>query len=494
MIMIKLYKENKMVFTSRIGFQFAAVNATQFKTFNCLKNEENTTIFCVASIEETKQAAALAKEAFRTYKNTTSSTRVQFLNAIADELDNKRIELIAVFCKEASLSEERANVELDRTIFQLQNYGNQLVNTDWNRPIISTVATHSTTISTQLEAIGPVVIFGSSNFPFAYSTAGGDTASALATGCPVIVKAHPMHAETSYLVAECILKVAQEMNLPNGVFSHLLDNGYEVGAELLSNKYIKAVGFTGSIKGGRALMDISAKRNAPIPVFAEMGSVNPVVFFETATNEKLDYWVEKYATSISTDAGQFCTKPGLLFLPHTPISEQFIARLQAQLAAIAPKCHLHPNLFSSFKKQVEKSFDWIHCEQPFHSQPVLRKVEVAEFLSNENVRQEFFGPQSIAILYSSVKELENMLNHLDGQLTATLIGSQNEFDAHADVIELLKEKAGRIILNGVPTGVTVCDAMVHGGTYPAASDSRFTAVGTQSIYRFLRPIAVQENN
>lgn len=483
-----------MVFTSRIGFQSAKVNATQFKTFNCLKNEENTTVFCVATIAETKQAAIIAKEAFRAYKNTPSSTRTLFLNSIADELNNKRTELITAFCKEASLSEERANVELDRTIFQLQNYGNQLLNTDWNRPIISTDATHSSIISTQLEAIGPVVVFGSSNFPFAYSTAGGDTASALAAGCPVIVKAHPMHAETSCLVAACILKVAQEMNLPNGVFSHLLDNGYEVGAELLSNKDIKAVGFTGSIKGGRALMDISAKRNAPIPVFAEMGSVNPVVFFETAVNEKLDFWTEKHAHSIATDAGQFCTKPGLLFLPNTVVSKQFISTLQSRLSSIAPKCHLHPNLFSSFKKQVEKSFNWIQCEQPFHSQPVLRIVEAAEFLRNENVREEFFGPQSIAVTYSSIKELENMLTQLGGQLTATFIGSQNEFDTQVDVIELLKEKAGRIILNGVPTGVTICDAMVHGGTYPAASDSRFTAVGTQNIYRFLRPIAVQKNN
>lgn len=482
-----------MVFKSRIGFHFAVADAIQFKTFNCLKNEENTESFCVASLEETKQAALLAKKAFRAYKNTSPTKRVNFLNAIADELNKNRIELITVFCKEASLSEERAAVELDRTIFQLQNYGNQLLNTDWNRPIISDDASSPYKISTQSQAIGPVVVFGSSNFPFAYSTAGGDTASALAAGCPVIVKAHAMHAETSYLVAECILKVAKEMNLPDGVFSHLLDNGYEIGAELVNNEAIKAVGFTGSIKGGRALMDISAKRIAPIPVFAEMGSINPVVFFESELTTKLDFWVEKYAHSISTDAGQFCTKPGLLFIPNTELGKQFISKLQTHLSSIAPKCHLHPNLFASFKKQVEKSFDWIHCEQPFHSQPVLRKVSAAEFLSNKNVREEFFGPQSIAVIYSSVSELENMLNQLGGQLTATLIGSQKEFDTHNEVIELLQEKAGRIILNGVPTGVTVCDAMVHGGTYPAASDSRFTAVGTQSIYRFLRPIAVQKN-
>lgn len=479
------------MYNSRIGFKFSEENTTTFSTYNCLKNEENQEEFSVATIKDAQEAALLAAAAFCTYKNTLPSLRAAFLNSIADELDAERFALTEMYCKESSLSQQRANTEMDRTIFQLRSYGNYLLNESWNRPVLSKPEGSPYTITTRLQAIGPVTVFGSSNFPFAYSTAGGDTASALAAGCPVIVKAHPMHAGTSCLVAECIIKAAKKYDLPDGVFSHLLDNGYEIGEELTGNRNIKAVGFTGSVKGGRALMDISSKRTAPIPVFAEMGSVNPVVFFQSELEKNLELWTDKYAASISNDAGQFCTKPGVVFIPDTAEGKELVKELKRQLSITEPKCHLHPNLFNSFKEQVEETFEWIECKQLFHSQPVLREVAPREFLNDYNYYEEFFGPQAIAVLYQSEEELYEMMEKLEGQLTTTFIGSAEEIEHHSALFESAQEKAGRIIINGVPTGVLVCDAMVHGGTYPAASDSRFTAVGSQSIYRFLRPVAVQ---
>ncbi len=485
-------KDKQMTYRSKVGYTFSEETATTFSTFNCLLNEKNNEQFSPATIKDAQNAAVLASKVFRIFKNTTVSIRADFLNGIADELATQRAVLIEMYCKESSLSEARANSELDRTIFQLRNYGNYLLNAEWNRPIIGKPENVPFQISNQLQAIGPVVVFGSSNFPFAYSTAGGDTASALAAGCPVIVKAHPMHAGTSSLVAECISKVAFEKGLPEGVFSHLLDNGHEIGEELVSNKHIKGVGFTGSIKGGRALMDLASKRNEPIPVFAEMGSVNPVVIFQSELEKNLELWIDKYTTSISNDTGQFCTKPGLLFVPDSSEGKEFVSELKKQLALTAPKCHLHPNLFANFKEQVEETFEWIKCKQPYHSQPVLREVTSQHFLNDYNYYEEFFGPQAIAIHYHSPEELFSMMEKLSGQLTTTFLASKAELETHSELLEFAKEKAGRIIINGVPTGVSVCDAMVHGGTYPAASDSRFTAVGSQSVYRFLRPVAVQE--
>lgn len=478
-----------MLYKSRIGYTFSEDTTIRFSTFNCLQNEGNTEVYCAVSVKDTQRAAVLAARAFRLFKKTTVSVRADFLNGIADELELQRSELIQMYCKESSLSTQRAHSELDRTIFQLRNYGDYLLNEQWNRPLLSEPEPFK--IETHLQAIGPVAVFGSSNFPFAYSTAGGDTASALAAGCPVIVKAHPMHAGTSWLVAECILKVAQQQQLPDGVFSHLLDNGHDVGEELVGNEYIKAVGFTGSIRGGRALMDLSMKRDTPIPVFAEMGSINPVVFFQSELEKNLELWTDKFTGSISNDAGQFCTKPGLLFVPQSTEGIQFVTELKKQLSLTEPKCHLHPNLFKSYKEQVEESFEWIKCKQPYHSQPVLREVKANEYLNDYNFYEEFFGPQAIAVTYRTMEELTEMLNKLSGQLTTTCIGSEEEFRVNEEIIDRAKEKAGRVIFNGVPTGVSVCDAMVHGGTYPAASDSRFTAVGTQSIYRFLRPVAMQ---
>jgi len=300
-----------------------------------------------------------------------------------------------------------------------------------------------------------------------------------------------MHAGTSYLVAEIVINVAQKFNLPNGVFSHILSNSHHQGSLLVNHPKVNAVGFTGSIRGGRSLMDMAAKRLIPIPVFAEMGSVNPVVFFEDELKINLNHWVNKFTSSIANDAGQFCTKPGLLFMPNSSIGNQFADCLSAELKNRMPLPQLHPVIYQSFKTQCSELFHWPETFQENYSQPVLRVIHSHQFIEDLRFRNEFFGPQSIAVMYDSKQDLLECLDILDGQLTATMIGTTDDLNSNELILEILKFKAGRIIFNGVPTGVSFCDAIVHGGSYPASSDNRFTAVGIRSVARFTRPIAVQ---
>ncbi len=482
-----------MVYKSRIGYQFSLHEGDTFNTFNCSQNKSNDEDFVNASLADVELACELASNAFIKYKQTSGVTRASFLKEIALQLDAKRAGLVEQFSKESSLSTERGNAELDRTIFQLQTFSNLVLSNSWRTIAEHKSADNATIINAHFEPIGPVAVFGASNFPFAYSTIGGDTASALAVGCPVIVKAHPMHAGTSWLVAEIVLESAQKFNLPDGVFSHLLDSSFVIGEALVKHKHIKAVGFTGSIKGGRALMNLSATRIAPIPVFAEMGSLNPVVFFNNGLETNMEHWIEKFSHSIANDAGQFCTKPGLLFVPNSTAGIEFSKLLAEKLASKPPLPQLHPSIFNQYQSQVKAVFGEQQVDKPFHSKPTLRIVDSEKFSSNLFLREEFFGPQSILVFYESMDDLMNLLHLLEGQLTATMIATETEISEHLDVLENLKLKAGRIIVNGVPTGVAVCDAMVHGGAYPASSDVRFTAVGGKSVARFIRPISFQSN-
>lgn len=481
-----------MVNKSRIGYSFSTNEVHSFSSFNCLKNVENETKYFIASIDDAQKAVEIAHAAFFVYKNSEGRSRANFLNQIALKLEINRNRLIKLFCAESSLSDKRASLELDRTILQLNEFSKLIENDSWREEIKYTNEKTQVQIVSKYEALGPVVVFGASNFPFAYSTIGGDSAAALAVGCPVIVKAHPMHVGTSCAVAELILETAKELDLPNGIFSHLIDDGFEVGRVLVEHPMTRAVGFTGSIKGGRSLMDMASKRSAPIPVFAEMGSLNPVIFRDSEFVLRMDYWVNSFAMSISNDAGQFCTKPGLLFVPNSELGQLFVRNLAQKLGTIEPKCHLHPTLYASYKKLVESEFEWTETQIPYHSQPTLRVVSSLEFKKNDRLKEEYFGPQSIAVMYNDDHELLNNLTFLEGQLTATVIAERNDLNQLQSILEELKYRAGRIIFNGVPTGVTVTEAMVHGGSYPASSDSRFSAVGLKSIRRFIRPISFQE--
>jgi NADP-dependent aldehyde dehydrogenase len=349
-------------------------------------------------------------------------------------------------------------------------------------------------------ALGPIVVFGASNFPLAFSTAGGDTAAALAAGCPVIVKSHPMHAGTGELVSSAIIKAAEKTGMPNGVFSNLNSSGIEVGQELVQNPNVKGVGFTGSIRGGRALFDLAGKRPEPIPVFAEMGSINPVVFLPEALNEKADDWAKTYAGSITLGAGQFCTNPGLLLGIKGAGLNQFGQTLAEEIVKVAPTCMLHPNIFGAYESGKAKAIsqegievlaDYKDDSQDNYGRQIVSKVSGATFLENPTLHHEVFGPFSLLVACEDANQLEQILHKLEGQLTGTIVATDNELVSNSGIVSALQNRVGRIIFNGVPTGVEVCPSMQHGGPYPASTDARFTAVGVDSIKRWVRPFSFQ---
>lgn len=472
---------------SRIGDVFSEGNAGSFHTFNALDDQPNEWTFFNASLEDVNKAVELAYAAWGDFRNSTIADRAKLLKRIASELDIHRGDLQATYCQESNLSVERATTELNRTIGQL-NLMADYIQTDIFLDEQPFNVYGGKSLKRNWMGIGPVVVFGASNFPFAYSTIGGDSIAAFAAGCPVIVKAHAYHAATSCKVAEIVARVISELGFTPGIFSHLLDEGFQIGAELVKHPKVMAVGFTGSVKGGEALIRLAQERKQPIPVFAEMGSLNPVVVLESAL-EDTDKWVAALTGSIANDAGQFCTKPGVIIVPENEKGNTFISMLIDAVAQQAPKIFVHPNVFESFQNRVKAHFDWLDAPK-WHAQPTVRIITIEQWENQQGLREEFFGPQSLVITYKSKVDLERILRLLEGQLTFSILGKMgSEYFNLAESYAMTL--AGRCILNDVPTGVTVAREMVHGGAYPASSDARFTAVGPTSIYRFLRPIVLQ---
>lgn len=492
---------------SYIGNKLSGKGTKTYKTFNPQLNIESENVFIEASDEEINEAIKLATIAFKTFRNISGAQKAAFLNAIADEILAFGDDLIKVYCSESGLSEERAKGERGRTIFQLRSFANLVQEGSWVEAIIETAQSNRTPIAKpdlrkMSIPLGPVVVFGASNFPLAYSTAGGDTASALAAGCPVIIKSHPMHAGTGELVAAAILKAAKRTEMPNGVFSNLNSSGIEVGELLVKHPDIKAVGFTGSILGGRALYDLASQREEPIPVFAEMGSVNPVIILPEALQENGDQLANTYAKSITLGTGQFCTNPGLVLGIKGKTLNSFIECIAKEIVKIEPSCMLHPNIIGAFERNKEKILsqtdlkvvaDYSSDEvKSNYARQAITTVEGKTFLKNKALHQEVFGPFSMVVQCEDSHQLEEIINNLDGQLTGTIIASDNEVKSYGKVIDALQNRVGRMIFNGVPTGVEVCPAMVHGGPYPASTDSRFTAVGVNAIKRWVRPFSFQD--
>jgi NADP-dependent aldehyde dehydrogenase len=355
-------------------------------------------------------------------------------------------------------------------------------------------------IRKMLVPMGPVVVFGAANFPLAYSTAGGDTTSALAAGCPVIVKAHPAHAETSELVAGAIRRAIEKTGMPIDVFQHLHGASFEVGQALVKHPLTKAVGFTGSLAGGKALFDLANKRPEPIPVFAEMSSINPVVLLPETLKRDADKTATMLAGSITLGVGQFCTNPGLIFAIEGEGLNQFIVSLSDAFQKIAPGTMLHEGIAENYSRKLSQATAQHGVKVEAKSTvagtamqgvPHVASVSAEGFISNPLLAEEVFGPFSLIIRCKNADELNKAINRSQGQLTATVIGDENEIINNRVLINTLIEKAGRLIINGVPTGVDVCPSMMHGGPFPATTDSRFTAVGTDAIKRFVRPVSFQ---
>lgn len=488
-----------------IGNLLSAKGNITYKTFNPQLNIENEHVYTEVTSEEINEAVGLATNAFKEFRTISGKRKAEFLNAIADEILALDETLIQMYCSETGLPEGRAKVERGRTIFQLRSFADLVEEGFWVEATIDTalpdrIPIPKPDIRKMFVPLGPVVVFGASNFPFAYSTAGGDTASALASGCPVIVKSHPMHAGTGELVASAIIKAAQKTGMPNGVFSNLNSSGIEVGVQLVKHPEVKAVGFTGSIRGGRALYDLASQRKEPIPVFAEMGSINPVVIFPEALKERGKSLAKTYAGSITLGTGQFCTNPGLILGIKGESLSSFIQNLSEEIIKKEPTCMLHPNIIGAYKSNKQKTIsqrgirivaDYNSDVKSNYARQTVITVEGNTFLENTSLHQEVFGPFSIVVQCEDIKQLETIILKLEGQLTGTIIAENNEATSYLSVIEALQNRVGRIIFNGVPTGVEVCPAMVHGGPYPASTDSRFTAVGINSIKRWVRPFSFQ---
>lgn len=489
-----------------IGNQLSAKGSKTFKTFNPLLNIENPWNITEASNDEVNQAAELASEAFKTYSKISGIKKATFLREIANEIEALGDELLQVYSSESGLPNGRAMGERGRTLGQLRAFANHIEEGNWVEASIDTAQPDRQPIpKVDLRkmnvALGPVVVFGASNFPLAFSTAGGDTAAALAAGCPVIVKSHPMHAGTSEMVASAIIKAAKKTGMPNGVFSNLNSSGIEVGQVLVQHSKVKAVGFTGSIKGGRALYNLAAKRDEPIPVFAEMGSINPVILLPKALSNRAEAIAQTYAGSITLGSGQFCTNPGLIIGIKSDGLTNFVNTLAKEIVKIEPSCMLHPNILGAYETNKTKTLsqnglkvlaDYENEVEPNFARQVVTTVEGDTFLNNSTLHHEVFGPFSLVVQCENEAQLEAVISNLEGQLTGTIISDDNEITKYSNSVSALQNRVGRIIFNGVPTGVEVCPSMQHGGPYPASTDSRFTAVGVDSIKRWVRPFSYQD--
>ncbi|NBF17380.1 aldehyde dehydrogenase (NADP(+)) [Pseudomonas paraversuta] len=458
--------------------------------------------FHQATPEEVDRAANAADQAFIEFRQLSPERRAEFLDAIADEIDQLGDDFVALVCRETALPAGRIQGERGRTSGQMRLFAKVLRRGDFlgaridlampDRKPLPRVDLRQYRIG-----VGPVAVFGASNFPLAFSTAGGDTAAAFAAGCPVVFKAHSGHMATADQVGCAIIRAAEKTGMPKGVFNMIFGAG--VGEPLIKHPAIQAVGFTGSLHGGNALSKMAAEREQPIPVFAEMSSINPVILLPQALAARGGKVAGELAASVTMGGGQFCTNPGLVIGLRSPELSAFIEQLTQQMAEQAPHTLLNAGGLRNYAKGVEhllshKGITHLagHSQSGAQAQPQLFKADVSLLLNKDPLLQEeVFGPATIIIEVENDAQLKAALLALRGQLTATLIGEPADLEHYQWLMPILEQKVGRILVNGYPTGVEVCDAMVHGGPYPATSDARGTSVGSLAIDRFLRPVCYQ---
>jgi NADP-dependent aldehyde dehydrogenase len=444
-----------------------------------------------ASIAEIDSAIAAAKAAFPIYRRISDAKRAEFLLAISREIMAIGDELIQTAWAESHLPEARITGERGRTTGQIQAFADFISNPAWKKEIHDPAQPDRAPLpkpdlfQTQIP-LGPVAVFGASNFPLAFSVAGGDTISALAAGCPVIFKAHPAHPKTGNLVGGAISKAVASCGLPEGVFLLIHGASHEVGSHLVQHPDIQAVGFTGSYRGGKALYDLAVRRPHPVPVYAEMGSVNPVILLSNKIAENPAALAAGLAGSVCMGVGQFCTNPGLLILQKK--NAGFLDLLAEELDKLPSGTFLTPGIADAYTAGIlnlaQHSKKLTSRDLP---SPALFVAEAAS--ANRVILEEVFGPCTVAILVEDEAEMISFIESLDGQLTGTIHGTKTEISD--ELIDTLLQKVGRLLFNGFPTGVEVSGAMVHGGPFPATTDSRSTSVGTQAIYRFVRMVCIQ---
>lgn len=481
---------------------------TTFRAQNPATGEPFGPAFPEATETMVNQAAEAAEAAFDQYRAAAPSARAAFLRRIAQEIVELGDELIETATAETALPAGRLTGERGRTVGQLRMFAEVVERGSWVEARIDPAQPERAPaprpdIRRMLVPLGPVAVFGASNFPLAFSVAGGDTASALAAGCPVVCKAHPAHPATSALVGDAIARAAAATGMPEGVFTLLQGRGHEVGLWLVRHPLIQAVGFTGSLRGGRALFDAAAARPEPIPVYAEMGSVNPVFLLPSAVAARAEALAEGLAGSITLGVGQFCTNPGVLVGMRDPGLERLAAGLRDRIGAAGSGTMLYPGIGAGYRAGVEALrasgavrvlAEGAAGAEPDEAmgRPIVFTTAARAFLDHPQLQEEVFGPASLLVEASSAEELEEVARGLDGQLTASIHGTPEDLLRHAGLVRILERKVGRLIFNGFPTGVEVGHAMQHGGPYPATTDSRSTSVGSAAISRFARPVAYQD--
>jgi len=497
---------SKLSGRSLIGFREGTSVGQPTYASNPTTGERLQPGFIPATAEEVELAARLAAEAFDAYRRVSGRDRGAFLRKIAAKIESIAGDVVERASQETALPHARLQGETARTCGQLRLFAQVAEEGSWvNAHIDRTDPERKPAakpdIRSMLRPLGPVVVFGASNFPLAFSVAGGDTASALAGGNTVIVKAHAAHPGTSELVGRAVQESVRECGLPEGVFSLLFGSGSQIGTALMKHPRVKAGGFTGSRVAGRTLMDVAASRPEPIPFYAEMSSTNPVFILPGALGERGESIATGLHTSFTMGAGQFCTKPGMVFLPQGSNADAFAAKLRELIDASAPFHLLTKTIHSSYDSAIasRKADSGVRlvAEGPkaglgtgFAVNSALFETDTASFLGSD-LDSEIFGPTTLLVRHSSRDQVLEIARSLEGHLTATIHGTEQDLNEYADLIAVLESKVGRLIFNGFPTGVEVTHAMVHGGPYPSTSDGRSTSVGSQAIFRFTRLVCYQ---
>lgn len=488
-----------------IGDKRSSAGTTSFKAKDPATGKELPTLFHDATLIEVDEAAFQAEAAFKILRNKNGKEKAAFLEAIADEIFALGDKLIQRCKAETGLPHARLNNERGRTISQLRLFAEVLREGSWvdariDREQPNRKPLPKPDIRYMQQPLGPVGVFGASNFPLAFSVAGGDTASALAAGCSVIVKAHPAHPGTCELVGDTIINAVQKTGMPAGIFNMVQGRSNDVGMAIVKHPLIKAVGFTGSYCGGKALFNAAAQRPEPIPVYAEMSSTNPVFILPGALKDKKDDIANGLAASVTLGVGQFCTNPGLVFLEDSEESNIFIKTAAQHFSETESGIMLTAAIKNSYAKGQEDlaAQDGVEvlargkppCDE-FQGTPALMQTSAKEFLSSRIFEKEVFGPSTLVVSAETRSELFQIAENLHGHLTVTIWANEADLTKYTDLIDILERKAGRLIINGFPTGVEVCPSMAHGGPFPATTDSRSTSVGTAAIFRFTRPVCYQ---
>ena len=485
--------------------QVAGKKGTLYAT-NPATGEQIEPAYHLGDANDVARACELAEQAFNIYRATSPSDRANFLETIARNIEAIGDELIARAMAETGLPRARLEGERGRTCGQLRLFAATLKSGEQSIPridprMVDRKPLPRSDLRQRKIPLGPVAVFGASNFPLAFSVAGGDTVSALAAGCPVVVKGHSAHPGTSELVGQAIQLAVGQCGLPEGVFSLLFGAGSEVGAALVEHPFIQAVGFTGSRAGGIALMRIAQARPQPIPFYGELSALNPVVLLPGAIAEKGAELGRQFVASLTMGAGQFCTNPGLLLALDTPALDAFIAAARSALQESAAQTMLSPGIHNAYQHstaciaksdQVELLGKGLDSPSPNTCQAALYATTADAFLADVNLQEEMFGAASLLVRCRDENEILRVLQKMDGQLTATIHFANADVNFARQLLPVLERKAGRILANGWPTGVEVCHAMVHGGPWPATTDSRSTSVGTVALERFLRPVCYQD--